>query len=633
MGKIIVPNIGTNFDPVAEQLAQANSLGITPITKDNKFSLDQQKGSELFSNVRASDYGDNVPLYSDDAQAQGILDERRAQAQSSGEQMLKGLGHIASTMGTEILKTPGYLLGGFGALGNDKSVLENIVDNDWVNTFESLDENIKAAIPVHLTKEIQEGNIGQKLMSSAWWATTGADGIGFLLSMYAPGRIVSALGAGQKIGAALEGLAAESKLAKTLTATGILKNTTAGAKITEKGIARINSTNAIALNTYIESASEAANTFDNIKKSYFEANPNATDEEASKVASEAAANVMKANVGVLLLSNVFDELFLFKGFGRSAEEVASNSTLGKLFKNGVIDTEAIGKLKKEGVKEFLKQTPGKLAANFGKEGLFEEGLQTQIQNHYENVATGKTTAGFTEDVFGNYFENLMNNPEMQESVVLGGILGGGASMFGLAGEIKAKNEFLFGKGNSMPSFLGKLINKKEKTESKGFVNIMSENFINSTRTILDVAETGEDGKPIFENGKLKVSEAKLKDLVEQKEGMMVLNQLHNLAILEGNKNEQDYYGDLLNYNYFLPFLQQEGGYEVLQGHISNQLVDLMGKKYEAATGKLPTEAQAKETKEKLLAKAKEYKGIYDEVSTTTNTELYVPVALSSSDVS
>lgn len=626
MAKIVVPNVGTKFDPVAQQVSLSNDLGLVPVGSDQKFSLDPQTNTlNSFSNVKASDYGDNISLYNNDAEAQTTLDERRAQQQSSAEQLLKGLGHVAATMGTEILKTPGYLLGGFGAAGNDKSIIENIVDNDWVNTMESLDTTLKDQLPVYLTKDVQEGNIGKKLMSSAWWATTGADGIGFLLSMYAPGRIVGALGAGQKIGAGLEALAQDAKLAKVLTASNILKQTSAGAKMTEKGIARINSLNAVALNTYIESASEAANTFDTARKNYFEANPQGTDEEASKVASDAAANVMKANVAVLALSNVFDELFLFKGFGRSAEETAKNSTIGKLFDKGVLNTEAISKIKKEGIKEFFQQVPGKLAANFAKEGLFEEGLQTQIQKHYENTASGKTKATFSEDVFGNYFENLMNDPDMQESVVLGGILGGGASMFGLASDIKSKNEFLFGKGNSMPSFLGKLLNKKEKNESKGFVNIMNENFINSTRTILDVAETGEDGKPIFENGKVKVNEAKLKDLVEQKEGMMVLNQLHNLAILEGNKTEQDYYGDLLNYNYFLPFLQQEGGYEVLQQHISNQLVELMGKKFEAATGTTPNPVQVKDTKERLLAKAAEYKKIYDEVHTTTNTELYVPV--------
>lgn len=627
MAKIVVPNINTSLDPVAEQIAAGNRLGLIPISSAKKFSVDEQSDRlNSFSDVNADDYGKNTSLFGSDAEAQSTLDEVRAQRQSSAEQLLKGLGHIGSTLGTEILKTPGYLLGGFSALANDKSVIENIVDNDWINAMERLDSGIKEQIPVYLTKEVQEGNIGRKLMSSAWWATTGADGIGFLLSMYAPGQLLKAVNIGAKIGDGLQAIAKNAKLAKVLTSANILKqDALVGAKITAKGIERANSVSAVMMNTYIESAAEAANTFDNARKTFLEANPNATDEEASALASKAAANVMKANVGVLLLSNMFDELFLFKGFGKSAEEVASSSTLGKVIKNGIFNPEEIAKLKKAGVKDFLKQVPGKLAVNFGKEGLFEEGLQTQIQKYYENVASGKTKGSFTEDVLGDYFENLMTDPEMQESVVLGGILGGGASMFGLASEIKSKNDFLFGKGNSTPSFIGRLMGKKEKNTSKGFVNIMNENFINSARTIHDIADKDENGQTVMEDGKVKVNEEKLKQLVEQKEGLLVLNQLHNLAVLEGNKDEAAYFGDLLSYNYFLPFLQQEGGYETLQQHISNQLVEVMAKKQEAITRTPPSQEQKDETKANLLKKATEYNEIYKTVDTTTNTELDVPV--------
>lgn len=622
MAKVTTSSIGTKFDPLLSQSQKDAELGLVPLTTENKFSLTEQSDPlNRFSNIDAKEYGRDVSLFNSDLEASNTLNEIRAQKQSSAEQLLKGLGHIASTFGTEILKTPGYLLGGFGSLGNDKSVIENIVDNDWVNAFESLDETIKNQMPVYLTKEVEEGNIGRKLMSSAWWATTGADGIGFLLSMYAPGQAVKALNVGSKIGNVLESIAAETKLTKG--ASFLLKDTLAGGKMTAKGIDKLNSTSAVILNTYIESASEAANTFDNVRKQYLQSHPNASDEEVSKIASNAAANVMKANVGVLFLSNLFDELFLFKGFGRAADEAANKSLLGKMFKNGIIDGSQ--KLEKAGVKEFLKEVPGKVAANFAKEGLFEEGLQYQIQNHYENRASGKTKAGFFEDVFGNYYENLMNNPEMQESVVLGGILGSGASVFGLASDIKSKNDYLFGKGNSMPSFLGRFFNKKEKSESKGLLNIMNENFINSTRTILDIAETDADGKPVYENGKIKINEEKLKQSVEQKEGLLLLNQLHNLAILEGNKAEETYFGDLLNYNYFLPFYQQENGYEMLQQHISNQLVEMMAKKQEAVTGQQPTDAEKNELKTKLLAKAAEYKKVYDDVHTTSNVEMHVPV--------
>lgn len=627
MPEITIPNKNTKFDPNVDLFNKADQLGIKPvILADKKFGLDSQSDTlNSFSAIKASDYGDGISLYGSDQEASAILNERRAQNQGAGEQLLKGLGHLTSTLGTEILKTPGYIGGLLAAPAMEGSVIENIVDNAWVNAFEDLDAGIKEQLPVYLTKDVQEGNIGRKLMSSAWWSTTGAEGIGFMLSMFAPGQALKALGVGAKIGKGIQAIAKESKLAKVITSEKFLKPTVNGLEMTADGISKIESTAAVALNTYIESAAEAANTFDNVKKQYLQDNPDATEEQAKEVAGTAAANVMKANIGVLMLSNAFDELFLFKGFAGGAEKIAEQSLLGKIMKGGVINSDEIGKLKKAGFKEFVKEAPLKIASNFAKEGLFEEGLQTKIQQYYENVASGKTNASFTQEVLGDYFESLFNDPEMQEAVVLGGILGSGASMFGLASDIKTKNEMLYGRAAYEPSAVGRFFGKKSKQATKGLATIMNENFINSTRSIFDIAEKDANGKIVQEDGKIKINESKLKDLVEQKDGLLLLNQLHNIAILEGNKVEEDFLGDLLSFNYFLPFLQQDSGFEILNQHISNQLVDLMAKKSEDAGGKVPTDEDKEKLKTKLLAKAKEYKDIYDTVSQTTNTEFYIPV--------
>ena len=54
-----------------------------------------------------------------------------------------------------------------------------MVDNSWVNAFESMDQSIKDFMPVHIKQEVLDGNIGDKLASGAWWATTGAEAVGF----------------------------------------------------------------------------------------------------------------------------------------------------------------------------------------------------------------------------------------------------------------------------------------------------------------------------------------------------------------------------------------------------------------------------------------------------------------------
>lgn len=628
MSKVTVTGKESKFNPIPDQVGVAQALGLIPATSGNNvFSVDEQQSrTNDFSSINLGEYGDAPnSLLSSDQQVKPLLDEQRAQNQSTTEQLLKGLGRIGTTIGTEVLKTPGYLGGAVAGLLPGNDFIQSAVDNAWVNTFESLDQGIKDAMPIYLKKEVEEGGIGRKLLSSAWWSTTGADGIGFLLSMYVPGQAVKALGLGARIGEGLEALAKETKLAKVLTATNILKeDAIAGAKMTAKGIGNIDSSLAVGLNTYIESASEAANTFDTVKKSYLQQHPEATEEEINKVAGDAASGVMKANVGTLLISNYLDELFLFKGFGNSAEKAAKDSVFGKILSGGKIG-EDTSKLVRQGFKEWAKDVPGKLAANFAKEGLFEEGLQTEIQKHYEDKASGKTKASFLEDVVGNYFEDLFTDPAMQESVVLGGILGGGASMVSTASEMKARNNFLFGQQASTPSFFGKILNRKATTESTGFANLLQQNLINSTRTIHDIAKTGEDGKPIYADGKIVIDEDKLKAAIEQKQSLVTINQLHNIATLEGNKAEQDQWGDLLTFNYFMPFLQQEGGYEALKGHIDNQLVDLMAIKESAATGVEPTQESKDALKTKLQERAKNYHKIFEDVKATTNTELSVGV--------
>lgn len=628
MAKITTTVPGTKFDPNLETMSELHRLGLKPTVQVQEFGLAAQEDRlNAFSNIDVNEFKPDSSLFSSDTEARSLLEEQRAREQGILDKAFKGVGRVGSTILTEVLKTPGYLGGAIGSSIMNGEFIENTVNNAWVNAFESMDESLKNAMPVYLTQEVQEGGIGAKLMSASWWATTGADGVGFMLSMYAPGQLLKALNVGSYMAKGVEGMAkfagANSGFTKALTASSILKNTMGGIQVTDKAIAGMQSASAVALNTFIESSAEAANTFDNVKKDYLSSNPNATDEEANLAAGQAASSVMKANIGVLALSNLADEIFLFKGFGQTAEKSAKESILGKLFTDGKFDKEAIAALKREGIKEFGKKSLPKLAANFAKEGMFEEGLQTRIQQHYENVANGSTEAGFWDDVVGGYFEGLMNDPEMQEAVVLGGILGGGASMIALSNEITQRNDMLFGRKSNYPSFIAKILNRKEKTEAPGLLKLLDDNFVNSFRTIHDIAELSQDGKPVFENGKLKIDEAKLKEMVEQKQNTILLNQLHNIAILEGNQAEEDMYGDQLAFNYFLPFLQQEGGYEVLKQHIDSQLVELMAKKVEDATGKPPTEKDKIGIKVKLNKRADEFHDVYDEVHRTTNTELNV----------
>ena len=245
MAKVVGPAVGTQFDPLAASQQELSKLGLVPTEHNTEFSLTSQTtGLNEFSNINLSQYDNPPSLYSNDAQASSILNEMRAQNQGAGEQFLKGVGRVASTAITEIFKVPGYIGGALGSSLMEGEFIENTVDNAWVNAFQSLDENIKESMPIYLTKEVEEGGIGRKLMSSAWWSTTGADGIGFLLSMYAPGKILGALGSGLKLAQGVEAIANSSKLGAKLARYSSLVDdavtfTEQGLKVTGKGVNKL----------------------------------------------------------------------------------------------------------------------------------------------------------------------------------------------------------------------------------------------------------------------------------------------------------------------------------------------------------------------------------------------------------
>ena len=85
--------------------------------------------------------------------------------------------------------------------------MNGFVNNSFVKYFNELDESIKETMPVYHREIIENGTLMDQLSSGEFWASEGADGVGFLLSALAPGAAVKALGVGAKTGVALNALA------------------------------------------------------------------------------------------------------------------------------------------------------------------------------------------------------------------------------------------------------------------------------------------------------------------------------------------------------------------------------------------------------------------------------------------
>ena len=622
MAKFQTPIQNSPYDPFAyekqlEKLTgESRELSPTPIGN-------QDSSLSPLSTVEAEQ---GFSLLSNDAEALSTINETKAQNQSALELTGKTLYNIGSTILFETAKLPGYI-GGLGLAAKDLATgeqhpIKSIVDNAWVNAFESMQEGAKELIPVHIQKSVQEGNLWDKVSSGQWWASTGADGIGFLLSMMLPGQALKTLGLGAKIGTVAETLGNNSKtIGKLFSKANILKNVGESGQFALKAgtPSAVDSFAAATLNTFAESSAEAANTFDNVKAKLIQRGM--SEEEADLAAGNAASGVFKANMALLIGSNLLDEAWLWKGFS-NVQKQGSDKILNQIFNKGVLDIDALKNLKGKGWKDALSEGAKNFGKQAAKEGFFEEGMQTSLQQYLEEGKSGSVL----ENIYGagkHYFEDFLDNKELHESIFLGGILGGGMSVFQTNSDIRNYNRQLLGtSARTRDSFFDKLIGRKSTKEQKGFAGLFSDNYINNFGSVLDIAQKDAEGKPIFKDGKVVVDETKFTELAESKANLIDAHIKYDMAVAENDKIAQDALGDVLTFNYLQPFLQQEGGYQTFKEHIP-QLEQAWADQYQQVTGKEATEEQRKQFTSQLSNKAEDFNKLYSEVQDTHLPERFV----------
>lgn len=356
------------------------------------------------------------------------FNELASQSQSTLGNLAKGIYRTGVKVGTEVAKLPFYVAAGVeGIAGGD-------FDNMFLDAINKADEGLKSLAPVYIPKDTSEGGILNKLGDSAWWATTGADGAGFLISMMVPGQIVKGLKVGEGLADLAKGGAALSELEEVAQAGNNMSKYLKAAftkTISATTPQKINSGLAVASNTFIEATAEANNTYLNLRDKYKQRGM--SDDEASRLASEAASNVFYGNIPILLASNYLVERYLLKGFGADDGLSGANNWMKKT-KNmlSTIANEGIQMPTRKSAQYVLNQV-GNVGANLLREGFYEEGLQTSLQQYVED----NPEAGFGEAVsgmFNQWWKNLTglegddDSKEFYESAVLGGILGGGMSM-------------------------------------------------------------------------------------------------------------------------------------------------------------------------------------------------------------
>jgi len=392
-------------------------------------------------------------LSGDDAKDLKGLEQTRYDNQSGLGLAGKGIGNIGTTLLSEVAKMPGYL-GGFtadvfsgNAFGGDFS---NTVDNFWLNGVAYAKENTTDEwLKTYSNPNLTDAPLLEQLSDPTFWAKEGADGVGFLLSFLVPGQLLKALGVGAK-GAGL--------LAKT----GVAMNF-------EKAAGLIDSTSAVFLNTVMESAAEGSNAYDTAIKQ------GKTAEEAGQIGS----NIFKKNIPVLLASNFFVEKYIMSGFNRLAGKQGISRVTGDVI-SGAKELAPLT------TKQIAGRAATKVPASILQEGLFEEGLQTTIE---------QKQGGDWSTVFEKYFDNITNmwNGESKEAtdfgkaVVLGSLLGGISGGVSTVFEAKAEDRLLLGQDKYESKAFKKWLNVKDREQKEGLVSVFRNAY----------AETGVTNEELF----------------------------------------------------------------------------------------------------------------------------------------
>lgn len=558
--------------------------------------------------------------------AQQALQQHKAESQSSLDLISKGVGRTISKVGSEILKTPGYVGGAIGAIGNEvfgdgKNSMSLMVDNAWVNAFESMDEKFKELMPVHIQQEVQDGNILDKMGSGAWWATQGADGVGFMLSMFVPGAVAKLAGSGKAL-AGLAEVIANTKLGKITAAPKLLGLSPEVAELagqTRAGQAWINGADGIVaatVNTGLEAAAEAAGTYDNTYRQLKEKvkSGEMSDERAKELAGEKASSVFKSNIGLLMVSNLLEQAWVWKAFGSNADSVIT-----KAFKDGKLDLNALKSMGSKSFAQNLKEYSGGVLKNAAKEGVFEEGIQSQIEQNIEQGKSGAAQAAY--DLVGNILsgkDEFWENTEMHEAMVLGSVLGSGMGFIGQVKENNNLDRFLNGynKAQVEDKWYNKLLIKakvkQDRPDSTGIIKLLDDNFIKNFKSDLSSLQT--DGK---------LDPNKMFQAWEQGKKEEYVHAMYDAAVATGDEIGRQKWGLLMAQNYTQPFLGQQGMERVFEDHVKNELTEVWKDRFEKQNQREVSKEELDQFQSDFIQSGKSVFDAYNEATRTNYPERFV----------
>jgi hypothetical protein len=387
------------------------------------YNMERRSSKDKFiynTNINESDFDKGllwgVDVYNQDTSSN--LEDYRSKNQPNIYKVGAGLGRAVTKAGVEILKMPGYIAGMPMAVGKtlDEGI-DTITNNAWIKSLNSLNESINdELLPVYVKKSVREGNIWDNITSVDFYTTEGADGAGFMMSMFAPGAALKALNVGNALyKGSIKTLAAASK------GTQYQKLANAARMAEKAGLSttKFDVGTATIANTLFESFAEAGgaiDAFDKTKDKFIETRLN---EGMSEQEAEEAFKIQKGQLGSNMLISNFILLL-----GPNA--IQSSMIWGK--KGSKFLTE------KPTAKQWVGNRGKNILGATLSEGFIEEAGQSTVEHYFgEKAASNKLQKGMFNDwdVKGlvDAYLHTVTTTEGQKAMFLGALLGGGMSSY------------------------------------------------------------------------------------------------------------------------------------------------------------------------------------------------------------
>jgi hypothetical protein len=525
------------------QLYRSNQTGSTEVARNTKFG-ESTFDEDFFPDI-AVNWGGGDSL-------DQVIDENRAQNQPWITKFGAGFARTGGKVVAEIAKMPG-VLGGIAVAttgqvqdwrsGEDNTDFMQVAfNNGFIKAIEGAEEAFNSeVVPVYVKKAVREGNLFDKISSIDFWATEGADGLGYIISMLAPGQAITSLKAGSLLARGVKGVG--TKLGKVAKMTASVEKATAN--LTKLGFTPRNLDLGLAgmANTVFEAGAEARGAMDGYEEeiNYRMSLPAdhedyiAPEEEQAYRAkiSEVGANVFKANAAILLVPNLIMAKLIW---GKPKYK----PTYDPITKQLVAQANPT-------LLKGIKTWGDDFAKGALREGFWEEGMQTTAENYFTKNPDSNWTDVFTQGL-PEYLRTL-GSTDGQTAIFLGAVFGG-----------------------PMQASMNMYNEKKQRTATNSLIG-SGNTAINDYANFLggeDIQMMDSKGKPMWEKNSegvlVKVLDPKkVKEKFQSTDGLHKLSAIHEMAMATGNTELMEEVESIMYTDLVKPFvMNQTLGVEALK---------------------------------------------------------------------